>query len=45
VVLGSDWPFVPWDPSPVAWVQNLTSLTQDEKERILWRNLEALLKL
>ncbi len=45
VVLGSDWPFVPWHPSPVAWVQGLASLTQDEKERILWRNLEALLKL
>ena len=45
VVLGSDWPFVPWDPSPVAWVQGLASLSQDEKERILWRNLEALLGL
>jgi aminocarboxymuconate-semialdehyde decarboxylase len=45
VVLGSDWPFVPWNPSPVAWVQGLTSLTQEEKERILWRNLEALLGL
>lgn len=45
VVLGSDWPFVPWHPSPVAWVQGLKSLTPDEKEKILWRNLEALLKL
>ena len=45
VVLGSDWPFVPWHPSPVAWVQNLKSLTADEKEKILWRNLEALLGL
>jgi aminocarboxymuconate-semialdehyde decarboxylase len=45
VVLGSDWPFVPWHPSPVAWVQGLASLTQEEKERILWRNLEALLGL
>jgi aminocarboxymuconate-semialdehyde decarboxylase len=44
VVLGSDWPFVPWHPSPVTWVQNLKSLTQEEKEKILWRNLEALLK-
>jgi len=32
-------------PSPVAWVQNLKSLTQDEKEKILWRNLESLLQL
>jgi len=45
VVLGSDWPFVPWHPSPVAWVQGLESITPEEKERILWRNLEALLKL
>jgi aminocarboxymuconate-semialdehyde decarboxylase len=43
VVLGSDWPFVPWNPSPVTWIQSLASLTADEKERILWRNLEALL--
>ena len=45
VVLGSDWPFVPWKPSPAAWVQGLQSLTQDEKEKILWRNLETLLGL
>ena len=45
VVLGSDWPFVPWHPSPVSWVQGLESLTQDEKEQILGRNLESLLKL
>ena len=45
VVLGSDWPFVPWHPSPVAWVQGLKSLSQDEKEKILWRNLESLLGL
>jgi aminocarboxymuconate-semialdehyde decarboxylase len=45
VVLGSDWPFVPWKPSPGGWVENLKSLTQEEKEKILWRNLETLLKL
>jgi aminocarboxymuconate-semialdehyde decarboxylase len=45
VVLGSDWPFVPWHPSPVTWVQGLKTLTQNEKEQILWRNLESLLKL
>ena len=45
VVLGSDWPFVPWHPSPVAWVQGLKTLTEDEKEKILWRKLEALRKL
>ena len=45
VVIGSDWPFVPWNPGPGGWVQGLKSLTQDEKDRILWKNLEALLKL
>ena len=45
VVLGSDWPFVGWDPSAVGWVQALRSLTAEEKERILWRNLETLLGL
>jgi predicted TIM-barrel fold metal-dependent hydrolase len=45
VVLGSDWPFVPWHPSPVTWVEGLRSLTREEKDRILWRNLEALLAL
>jgi aminocarboxymuconate-semialdehyde decarboxylase len=45
VVLGSDWPFVRWDPSPVAWVQGLPGLTPEEKNRILWQNLEELLGL
>ena len=45
VVLGSDWPFVPWHPSPVTWLQGLASLSREEKDQILWRNLEALLKL
>jgi aminocarboxymuconate-semialdehyde decarboxylase len=45
VVLGSDWPFVPWKPSPGGWIQGLKSLTQEEKEKILWKNLEALLNL
>ena len=45
VVLGSDWPFVAFKPSPGGWVQGLKSLTQEEKEKILWRNLETLLKL
>src|SRR5262245_23454465 len=43
VVLGSDWPFVGWDPSPAGWVQGLKSLTQEEKDKILWQNLETLL--
>ena len=45
VVLGSDWPFVPWTPSPHGWVQGLQKLTAEEKERILHGNLEALLGL
>jgi len=45
VVLGSDWPFVKWEPSPGGWVQDLKSLTQDEKDKILWKNLESLLRL
>ena len=43
VVLGSDWPYVTWDPSPVGWIKGLESPTQTEKEQILWKNLEALL--
>jgi aminocarboxymuconate-semialdehyde decarboxylase len=45
VVLGSDWPYVRWEPSPVAWVQSLQSLSQEEKDAILWQNLERLLRL
>src|SRR5205814_2024702 len=39
------WPFVPWHPSPVTWLQGMKTVTEDEKEKILWRNLEALLRL
>jgi aminocarboxymuconate-semialdehyde decarboxylase len=45
VVLGTDWPAdmrIDW---PVAWVLGLKSLTQEEKEKILWKNLERLLGL
>jgi predicted TIM-barrel fold metal-dependent hydrolase len=45
VVIGSDWPFVPWTPGPGGWVQGLKSLSQEEKDRILWKNLETLLNL
>lgn len=45
VVMGSDWPFVPWHPSPVTWLQGLESVTQQEKDKILWQNLESLLNL
>lgn len=43
VVVGSDWPFVGWDPSPGGWLEGLQSLTQEEKEKISWRNLETML--
>ena len=45
VVLGTDWPAdmrIDW---PVSWVLGLQSLTQEEKELILWKNLERLLGL
>ena len=45
VVIGSDWPFVPWNPGPGGWVQGLQSLSQEEKDKILCKNLELLLKL
>jgi aminocarboxymuconate-semialdehyde decarboxylase len=45
VVLGSDWPYVGWDPSPVAWINSLESLTQHEKKLILGKNLANLLGL
>tara|TARA_B100001123_G_C15203977_1_gene984507 strand:- start:158 stop:1117 length:960 start_codon:yes stop_codon:yes gene_type:complete len=43
VVFGTDWPFdmaIDW---PVSWLLSLESLTQDEKEAILYKNLEKLL--
>ena len=43
VVLGTDWPAnmrIDW---PVSWVMGMSSLTQEEKEAILWKNLEKLL--
>ena len=44
-VILDDWPFVPWTPGPGGWVQGLKSLSQEEKDRILWKNLETLLNL
>ena len=43
VVFGTDWPFdmaIDW---PVSWLLGLESLTQEEKEAILYKNLEKLL--
>ena len=43
VVFGTDWPAdmaIDW---PVSWLLSLKSLTQEEKDMILWKNLEKLL--
>ena len=45
VLFGTDWPAdmaIDW---PVSWVLGLESLTLEEKESILWKNLEGLLGL
>ncbi len=43
IFLGSDWPYDMGIDSPVEWVNSLESLTQEEKEAILWKNLERTL--
>ena len=43
VVFGTDWPFDMQIDWPVSWVLSLESLTQEEKEAILWKNMEKLL--
>ncbi len=43
IMLGSDWPFDMGIDSPAEWVNGLASLTRDEKDAILWKNLETLL--
>ena len=40
VFLGSDWPYNMGFESPVERINGLDSLTQDEKDAILWKNLE-----
>jgi aminocarboxymuconate-semialdehyde decarboxylase len=45
VVFGTDWPYDMALDWPVAWILGMTSLSQEEKDAILWKNLEALLKL
>ena len=45
VVLGTDWPADMMLDWPVSWVLRMDSLTQDEKEMILWKNLEKLLNI
>ena len=43
VVLGTDWPADMMLDWPVSWVLRMESLTQEEQEMVLWRNLEKLL--
>ena len=43
--LGTDWPADMMADWPVATILAMESLTDDEKERILWRNLQELLGL
>jgi aminocarboxymuconate-semialdehyde decarboxylase len=45
VVFGTDWPYDMVFDWPVSWILSLESLTQDEKEAILWKNVERLLGL
>jgi aminocarboxymuconate-semialdehyde decarboxylase len=45
VVFGTHWPYDMVFDWPVSWILSLESLTQDEKEAILWKNLERLLGL
>src|SRR5882762_9104209 len=43
VVFVTDWPYDMALDWPVSWILAMESLTQAEKEAILWRNLERLL--
>jgi aminocarboxymuconate-semialdehyde decarboxylase len=43
VVFGTDWPYDMALDWPVSWILAMESLSQAEKEAILWRNLERLL--
>ncbi len=43
VLFGTDWPYDMCIDWPVSWIMGLESLSVEEKEAILWRNLEGLL--
>ena len=45
VVFGTDWPYDMAQDWPVSWILSMDSLTQEEKDAILWKNLENLLGL
>ncbi len=43
IFFGTEWPSDLCDDSPVEWLLGLKNLSQDEKEAILWKNLERVL--
>lgn len=45
VLFGTDWPYDMAQDWPVSWILSLESITQEEKDAILWQNLENLLDL
>jgi aminocarboxymuconate-semialdehyde decarboxylase len=45
VLFGTDWPYDMALDWPVSWILSMQSLSQEEKEAILWKNLEQLLGL
>ena len=45
VLFGTDWPYDMEFDWPVSWILSLENITQEEKELILWKNLENLLGL
>ena len=45
VIFGTDWPYDMAQDWPVSWILSLESITQEEKDAILWKNLETLLGL
>ena len=45
VVFGTDWPYDMALDWPVSWILSMESLSQEEKDAILWKNLERLLSL
>jgi aminocarboxymuconate-semialdehyde decarboxylase len=45
VVFGTDWPYDMALDWPVSWILRMETLSQEEKDAILWKNLEKLLNL
>jgi aminocarboxymuconate-semialdehyde decarboxylase len=45
VVFGTDWPYDMALDWPVSWILSMKRLSQDEKEAILSKNLDGLLRL